>query len=147
MMSPKARDAVNSEAVGDPSGSYSHGIRVGELLFLAGQVASLPDGTVRRDSVAGQVRQALRNLDAAAVAGGSALTNAVQVRVYLRDLADFEEMDAEYRTHFAHPLPARTTIQSNFTDFDVEIDAIVQVSGRGGSGDPLRSDPDQGSTA
>ena len=61
-----------------------------------------------------------------ASAGGS-LSRAVRVGVYLRDLADFDEMDAAYREHFDAPLPARTTIQSDLVGFDVEIDAVVLV--------------------
>jgi 2-iminobutanoate/2-iminopropanoate deaminase len=100
---------------------------VGDLLFLSGQVASLPDGTVLRDSVTLQVRQALANLNEVATACGSSLNTTVQCRVYLRDLADFDEMDQEYRRHFADPMPARTTVQSNFSHFDVEIDAIIHA--------------------
>ncbi len=122
------RIPVTAETIGPPSGSYSQGIQVGNLLFLSGQVASLPDGTVLRNSVTAQVRQALANLDEVAKAGGSSLANAVQCRVYLRDLADFDEMDAEYRLHFTDPMPARTTIQSEFPHLDVEIDAIIHVA-------------------
>ena len=75
------------------------------------------------------MRRTLQNLAAVARAGGSSLSRAVRIGVYLRDLADFAEMDAAYREFFAGAvLPARTTIQSDLVGFDVEIDAIVMGS-------------------
>ncbi len=109
------------------SGSYSQGIRAGNLLFLAGQAPIAVDGAIVRGTIADQVRRTLANLDAVAKAAGASLRDAVQVRVYLTDLAHFDDMDAEYRLHFVEPLPARTTIQSDLRDFDVEIDAVIAL--------------------
>jgi enamine deaminase RidA (YjgF/YER057c/UK114 family) len=53
------------------------------------------------------------------------LAGAVRVGVYLSSLEHFAEMNAVYEEFFEAPLPARTTIQSDFTQFDVEIDAVV----------------------
>jgi len=108
-----------------PSGGYSQGIVVGELLFLAGQGPYDSSGGRVGSSVADQVRQVLENLDAVARAAGGSLQNAVRVGMYLSDLAHFDEMDAEYRRFFSEPMPARTTIQSDLVGFDVEGDAVV----------------------
>lgn len=118
------------DAPGAPpaSGSYSQAIRVGDLLFLSGQAPYDETGALRRGSVAEQVRLALGNLDRVARTAGGSLAQAVRVGVYLRDLADFDEMDAAYREQLGAPLPARTTIQSDFPDFDVEIDAVVALA-------------------
>ena len=45
--------------------------------------------------------------------------------MYISDMRHFDEMDAEYRTFFDDPRPARTTIQSDLVGFDVEGDAVV----------------------
>jgi 2-iminobutanoate/2-iminopropanoate deaminase len=108
-------------------GTYSPGIRVGDLLFLSGQAPFDDNGTLVRGSVAAQVSQALSNLDRVARAGGTRLQHAARVGVYLSDLSHFEEMDVAYREFFTEDPPARTTIQSEFVGFDVEIDAIVVV--------------------
>ena len=121
------REKVSSGDAPPESGGYSQGIRAAGLLFLSGQAPFAPSGELVSGSITEQVRQALNNLDAVARAGGSRLAHAVRVGVYLRDLADFEEMDAAYRAFFgdAEALPARTTIQSALVGFDVEIDAVV----------------------
>jgi 2-iminobutanoate/2-iminopropanoate deaminase len=108
-----------------PSGGYSQGITVGDLLFLAGQGPYDQAGTRAGSTVTEQVRQVLENLDAVARAAGGSLQNAVRVGMYLSDLAHFDEMDAEYRRFFSDPMPARTTIQSDLVGFDVEGDAVV----------------------
>jgi reactive intermediate/imine deaminase len=120
-----AREQVRADGAPQPSGAYSQAIRVGDLLFLAGQGPFDAGGARAGESVAEQTRQALENLDAVARAAGGSLADAVRVGVYLSDLADFDEMNGEYVRHFEQPLPARTTIQSDLVGFDVEIDAVV----------------------
>ena len=124
------RTQITAQDAPPASGGYSQAIRVDSLLFLSGQAPYDADGQLVAGSVAVQVAQTLGNLDAVARAGGSALANAVRVGVYLRDLADFAEMDAAYREFFGPDgiLPARTTIQSDLVGFDVEIDAVVLVA-------------------
>jgi 2-iminobutanoate/2-iminopropanoate deaminase len=123
------RYRVVLEAAGVPAvtGSYSLAVGFGDLLFLSGQAPYDEAGSLRRGSVAEQVRLVLANLDRVARESNGRLAEAVRVGVYLRDLADFDEMDAAYRQWFHDVLPARTTIQSAFRDFDVEMDAVIAV--------------------
>lgn len=119
------REQVRTAEAPAPSGSYSQGIRVGDLLFLAGQGPYDAEGNRVGETVADQVRQVFANLDAVARAAGGSLSSAVRVGVYLSDLRHFDEMDAVYRTLFEEPLPARTTIQTDVVEFDVEADAVI----------------------
>lgn len=119
------RRRVSSDDAPPPAGAYSQGIRAGDFLFLAGQGPLDRDGNLVRASVAEQTRQALSNLDAVARAAGGSLAQAVRVGVYLSSLDHFAEMNEAYEEFFEDPLPARTTIQSDFNRFDVEIDAVV----------------------
>jgi 2-iminobutanoate/2-iminopropanoate deaminase len=119
------REPIASNEAPRPGGAYSQAIRVGDLLFLAGQGPFDPDGQLVGGSIESQTRQALTNLDAVARAAGGSLAGAVRVGVYLSSLEYFAEMNATYREFFEEPLPARTTIQSQLIGFDVEIDAVV----------------------
>jgi reactive intermediate/imine deaminase len=121
------RTAVSSTDAPPPAGAYSQAIRSGNLLFLSGQAAFDSTGARVGETVAEQTRQALENLDAVARAAGGSLQDAVRVGVYLSDLRSFAEMNEVYRVFFAEPYPARTTIQSDFLAFDVEIDAVVAL--------------------
>ncbi len=125
------RRRIAAEDAPPQSGGYSQGVEAGGFVFLSGQAPFDSTGRVTGGSVADQVRQTLENLDAVAHAAGTSLGRAVRVGVYLRDLADFVEMDIAYRTFFGEGavLPARTTIQSDLVGFEVEIDAVVVASG------------------
>jgi 2-iminobutanoate/2-iminopropanoate deaminase len=122
-----ARYPISSAGAPPPGGAYSQAIRVGDLLFLAGQGPFDAAGARVGDTVAEQTQRTLENLDAVARAAGGSLQNAVRVGVYLSDLAYFAEMNEVYGAFFDEPYPARTTIQSNFLAFDVEIDAVVAL--------------------
>ena len=119
------REPVRSDAAPQPSGGYSQAIRAGDFLFLAGQGPYGADGSRVGETIAEQVRRVLENLDAVARAAGGSLQSAVRVGMYISDMRHFDEMDAEYRTFFDEPRPARTTIQSDLVGFDVEGDAVV----------------------
>ena len=119
------REPVRSEGAPQPSGPYSQAIRVGDLLFLAGQGPFDVDGRFVGGSIGDQTRQTLANLDAVARAAGASLAQAVRVGVYLSSMEHFGEMNAVYPEFFGETLPARTTIQSDLVGFDVEIDAVV----------------------
>ena len=119
------RTPVLSPQAPPPSGGYSQGIVAGGFLYLSGQGPYDAAGDRAGTTVGEQVRQVLENLDAVARAAGGSLQNAVRVGMYISDMAHFDEMDAEYRRFFADPMPARTTIQSDLVDFDVEGDAVV----------------------
>ncbi len=126
-MSAGERTPITADGAPPPAGPYSHGVVASGLLFLAGQGPFDAAGTRVGETVADQVRQTLENLDNVARAAGTELVNAVRVGVYLRDLADFAEMNEVYRSFFREPYPARTTIQSDLVGMDVEIDAVVPV--------------------
>jgi 2-iminobutanoate/2-iminopropanoate deaminase len=119
------RERILSDEAPPPGGPYSQAIRVGDLLFLAGQGPFDQGGRFVGGSVAEQTRRTLTNLDAVARAAGGSLAQAVRVGVYLSSMEHFAEMNGVYTEFFGDPLPARTTIQSDLVGFDVEIDAVV----------------------
>jgi len=100
---------------------------VGDFLFIAGQVPKNPrTGDVPATFIE-QARQALENLSAVALAGGTSLSNAVKVNVYLDDVDSIYELETVYRDFFAEPFPVRTTVRVGLRGFLVEIDAIVAI--------------------
>jgi reactive intermediate/imine deaminase len=118
--------AINTVRAPQPKGSYNQAIACGNLLFLSGQTPRDLDGTpLSHLPFEGQARRALDNLKAVAEAANSTLAMAVKVTVYLRDLANAAAFDAVYRDYVAQPFPARTLVQSNFIDFELEVDAIL----------------------
>lgn len=90
---------------------YNQAIRVGELVFVAGQLGlKLGDTTVEGD-VATQTEQALRNLSAILEEAGSSLDKLVKTSVFLHDLGDFAAMNDVYARHVGARPPARSTFE------------------------------------
>ena len=90
---------------------YNQAIRVGELVFVAGQLGlKLGDTTVEGD-VATQTEQALRNLSAILEEAGSSLDKLVKTSVFLQDLGDFAAMNDVYARHVGARPPARSTFE------------------------------------
>jgi 2-iminobutanoate/2-iminopropanoate deaminase len=90
---------------------YNQAIRVGELVFVAGQLGLAPGDTAIEGGIAEQTEQALRNLAAILEAAGSSLDKLVKTSVFLTDLADFQAMNEVYARHVGDRPPARSTFQ------------------------------------
>lgn len=110
-----------------PVGPYSPAVRVGPLVFLAGQGPFATDGSLVGATFAEQTRQTFRNLAAVAEAAGGSLADVVRLGAYLDDLDNFEEFNQIAREFLAEPFPARTTIQADLLGFEIEIDAILHL--------------------
>ncbi len=131
-MTPKT--AVTPAAHAAPPARFSHGVRKGNLLQVAGQVGFLPVAEPGEPpAVAGpglreQTLQTLANVEAVLTEGGATWDDVVMLRVYLTDTDHFAEMNAVYDEHFADLAvpPARTTVYVGLpAGLLVEIDALA----------------------
>ena len=114
-------------SVPPPGGPYSAGIKVGNLLFLAGQGPFDNNGERVGDTFVEQARATFDNLEQVANAAGTSLKNAVRIGAYLSSLDYFEEFNTVMAEYVDQPYPARTTIPVALTEFDVEIDAVLFI--------------------
>ena len=110
-------------------GPYSQAIRVGQFLFVSGQIAIDPSGSQIIDdkSIRAQTQRVLLNLQAIVSAAGGSLENVVKTTVFLKDMEDFAEMNAVYAEFFGSNPPARATVEASRLprDVSVEIDCIA----------------------
>jgi 2-iminobutanoate/2-iminopropanoate deaminase len=90
---------------------YSQAIRVGEMVFVAGQIGLKPGDTAVGGDIAEQTEQALQNLAAILVEAGSSMANLVKTSVFLQDLGDFAAMNEVYARHVGERPPARSTFE------------------------------------
>jgi reactive intermediate/imine deaminase len=111
------------------TGPFSHAVRGGHTVYLAGQGPFDPDTGAQPEGFEAQARQTFRNLEAAARSAGASLAEAVRIGVYLRDMTDFPVLNAVYEEFLPPPFPARTTIQSDLPGFAIEVDAVLYVGG------------------
>ena len=93
-------------------GPYNHAIRVGDLLFCAGQIPVDPkDGNLAAGDIKAQTERALQNIKAILDDQGLIFNNVVKSTVFLTNLADFAAMNEVYGKYFTENFPARSTVQ------------------------------------
>jgi 2-iminobutanoate/2-iminopropanoate deaminase len=93
-------------------GPYNHAVRVGDLLFCAGQIPIDPaTGNLVEGDIKVQTERVLQNVRAILEDQGLSCANVVKSTVFLTNLADFAGMNEVYAKHFTADYPARSTIQ------------------------------------
>ena len=94
-------------------GPYSPAVKVGNLLYVSGQIAMKPGTTeLAGDDIETQVRQALENLKAILTKAGYEMTDVVQCTVYLKDMNNFAKMNKIYSSFFEQGrFPTRTAVE------------------------------------
>jgi 2-iminobutanoate/2-iminopropanoate deaminase len=113
-------------------GPYSQAVRIGNLIFTAGQIPLDPaTQQLVASGIVEQTTRVLENLKAVLEAGGSSLDNVVKATVFLKDLSDFAAMNEVYAKYFGqrgNP-PARTTVEVAGLPRNalVEIEVVAEV--------------------
>ena len=93
-------------------GSYNHAVRIGDLLFCAGQIPIDPkDGNLITGDIKAQTQRVLENVKAILDDQGLTFGNVVKSTVFMANLADFAGMNEVYAKFFTENFPARSTIQ------------------------------------
>jgi 2-iminobutanoate/2-iminopropanoate deaminase len=111
MHSPE-KEVITTEKAPKALGPYSAGIRVGNMIYTAGQVGIDPAiGDIVAGGIEAETRQVLHNLQAVLKAAGSSLDRVVKTTVFLQDMNEFSRMNAVYAEFFKEKPPARSTVQ------------------------------------
>jgi 2-iminobutanoate/2-iminopropanoate deaminase len=93
-------------------GPYNHAVRVGDLLFCAGQIPIDPkDGSLVTADIKTQTERVLLNVKAILDDQKLTFANVVKSTVFMTNLADFAAMNEVYSKYFTSDFPARSTVQ------------------------------------
>ena len=104
------------------SGPYSESSRVGDLLFLAGQVGEYEDGKLVGGGIGAEAEQIMLNIKAALARRSLGLEHVVKCNVYLVDIDEWSAFNEVYKKHFSEPYPARTAISVSGLVFDARVE-------------------------
>ncbi|MBN8479579.1 MAG: RidA family protein [Burkholderiales bacterium] len=113
-------------------GPYSQAIRVGDTLWMSGQIALDPATMQIVDGgIEAQAHRVFRNMRAVADAAGATLDDIVKLTIYMVDLAEFGKVNEIMATYFSQPYPARSTVQVAALPRGsrVEVEGIVALRG------------------
>ena len=91
-------------------GTYSQAVRVGDTVYLSGQIGLDPASMQMVDGIDAQIVRVFDNLKAVAEAAGGSLADAVKLTIYLTDLANFAKVNEVMARYFAEPYPARAAV-------------------------------------
>lgn len=119
----KLEEVVSKEA--SPAlGPYCHGRKFGDIIITSGQIPLTKDGTYVYE-IKAAVKLVLSNLLSIVEAGGGCKETIARVDVFLKNLADFNEVNEAYADFFGDHKPARVCVQVAALPADVPLEASV----------------------
>ena len=105
------RKIIHSDAAPKAIGPYSQAVRVGNTVYLSGQIP-LDPATMQLVSgdIDAEIRRVFDNLSAVAQAAGGSLADVVKLNVFLTDMSQFARVNEIMATYFKEPYPARAAV-------------------------------------
>jgi len=91
-------------------GTYSQAVRVGDTVYLSGQIGLDPASMQMVDGIDAQIVRVFDNLKAVAEAAGGSLGDVVKLNVFLTDLGNFTKVNETMTKYFKEPFPARAAV-------------------------------------
>lgn len=123
------RTCVSTGSAWEPKLGYSRAIKAGNHIMVTGTVGANADGTYSPEMEA-QARRSLVIIQAALEALGAQLTHVVRTRMYVTDIAQWQEVAKAHGELFADIRPATTIVEvARLIDdealIEIEVDAII----------------------
>ena len=102
---------------------FSTAVRVGDILYLSGQVGTVPGAGLAQDGIGAETRQTLENIKSTLDALGSSMERVFKCTVFLKDIADYASMNEAYAPFFPNEPPARSTMAGS----GLALGALVEI--------------------
>lgn len=124
------KQVITSDQAPAAIGTYSQAIKIGNTVYLSGQIPLDPATMEVVEGIENQINQVFDNLSAVAAAAGGTLQDIVKLNIFLTDLSHFNLVNESMARYFNQPYPARAAIgvASLPKGVPVEMDGIMVVS-------------------
>jgi 2-iminobutanoate/2-iminopropanoate deaminase len=110
---------------------FSDAVRVGDLLFLSGQIGTPPGGMqVVPGGIRAEARQTLENIKATLEANGYTLKDVVKCTVMLADIAEWATFNEVYKSVFTAPFPARSAFGASGLALGARVEVECIAAGK-----------------
>jgi 2-iminobutanoate/2-iminopropanoate deaminase len=124
-----ATEVISTSDAPGAIGPYSQAIKVGNLVFTAGQIPLDPaTGKLVEGDISAQTERVMLNLAAILAAAGSSMGRVVKTTCFLANLDDFATFNGVYGKHFGDNRPARSTVQVSRlpAGAEVEVECVAE---------------------
>ena len=121
---------ISTEKAPKAIGTYSQAVKVGDTVYLSGQIPLVPETMeMLSGNVEQQIHRVFKNLAAVAEAAGGNLNDMVKLNVFLTDLSNFPTVNQVMAQYFTEPYPARAAIgvASLPRNAAVEMDGVMVI--------------------
>jgi reactive intermediate/imine deaminase len=107
-------EVVYHAVPGDSQLPFSEAVRVGDMLYLSGQLGIDPaTGKLAAGGIAGETRQTMENIKQILERHGSSMNDVVKCTVFMADIGEWADMNKVYITYFPARPPARSALGSS----------------------------------
>ncbi len=126
------RKTVNTDAAPKAIGPYSQAIEAGGFVFVSGQIPIDPKtGDLVQSDIKTQTGQVMENARAILTAAGCGMRDVVKTTIYLKNMAEFAQVNEVYGGYFPMDPPARATVEVSRLPKDVAIEMdFIAMKGR-----------------
>ncbi|MCB1624608.1 MAG: RidA family protein [Pseudomonadales bacterium] len=127
----QTRQAIKTEQAPRAIGPYSQAIRVGETVYLSGQIGFDPRTMeLATGGVEAEARRVFENIKAVATAAGGSLSHICKVTIFLSDINDFPKVNEIMAQYFSEPYPARSTfaVAALPRNARVEVECVLSLA-------------------
>jgi len=106
------KQIINTTGAPAPIGPYNQAMRIGDLLFVSGQIPLDPvSGELVATGIQDETEMVMKNLEAILKEGGMDFSNVVKSSIFLTDMHQFAQVNDVYARYFSENAPARECVQ------------------------------------
>jgi 2-iminobutanoate/2-iminopropanoate deaminase len=124
------KEVLSSGKVVPKTVPFSEGVRVGELVFLSGELGNVP-GTMKlvEGGIRAEAKQTMENIKTVLEAHGLSMNDLVKCTVMLADIGEWQQFNEVYKTYFTDDYPARSAFGTSGLGLGarVEVECIAAV--------------------
>jgi len=125
-----SKQIIHTDGAPQAIGTYSQAVKVGNTVYLSGQIGLDPASMEMVEGIEAQVHRVFTNLKAGAEASGGSLADLVKLNVFLIDLSNFALVNTIMAEYFTQPYPARAAVgvASLPRGALVEADGVIELN-------------------
>ncbi|PPD48548.1 MAG: reactive intermediate/imine deaminase [Methylotenera sp.] len=109
-MTANTKQIIQTQGAPAAIGTYSQAVKVGNTVYMSGQIGLDPETMQMVDSIEAQIHRVFQNLKAVAEAAGGSLADVVKLNIFLTDLTHFVLVNTIMAEYFSQPYPARAAV-------------------------------------